>query len=113
MDLKSNRQAAPLALRLAGTSAARDHVLGLPLVDAVETRFRLTFQLVERLARHLLDEPLAHLFPHRLELLLLLGIEERLDLLVEGDPNLPQSLGLLQSAERGVLLQGPQLLQLV
>src|SRR5215475_9156707 len=71
------------------------------------------FQLGSRLARHLVEHPAPHPFAHGLELRLLFRVEQRLDLLVEGDTDLPQLLDLLRSTERRVLLQRLQLLQLV
>ena len=57
-----------------------------------------------RLPGHLLDHPPPEVFAQGLELLLLLGVEQRLELLVEGHADLPQPLDFLQGAERGVFL---------
>ena len=76
-------------------------------------RLDLGLRLLNRLAAHLLDHFAPLLLAHGLELLLLRGIEERRDLGIDGAADLLQLLDLLQRLERGVLLQRPQLLNLV
>src|SRR5262245_62131457 len=78
-----------------------------------ELLFHLALYLLQRLARHRLDEPLAQLLAQRLELLLLHRIDQRLQLLVEGRADRPHPLDLLHRAEGSVLLHRLELLQLL
>src|SRR5271167_381794 len=71
------------------------------------------FRLPDRLFPHLLDQFPSMLFAHGLELSLLRRIQERRDFGIDGAADLLQLLYLLQRLERGVLLQGAELLQLV
>src|SRR5262247_1385501 len=76
-------------------------------------RLELLLDLLQRLARQLLDHVPAERLAQGLELGLLVGVEQRLQLLVERDADRAELLHLLGGAERGLLLQRRELLQLV
>src|SRR5262245_1360252 len=69
------------------------HPLRLVL-QRLEIPLYCRFHLASRLARHFVEHSAPHPFAQGLELRLLFRVEQRLDLLVEGDADLPQLLDL-------------------